>query len=243
MIKVKFSTPVPLGDCIDAVLFAHMVSHVKNEIVNLECNVDNRVKYFNSIIDLGNVKLNSKESCTESYNYSSGFAGIRTYMPFSNKVKDIRTKRSIPEFDIDLPDKFVTVQWDAGQAYRLVDRWDKDRVKNIEQYYRDLGYDIVDIGNRKYSPEQCAYIISKAEYHIGADSGMMHIAKLVLPIENLHLYINIRNRENDRRFPDNWNVAFMARELFRRGVKMNYCENPSQEQIDYFKDTSIYGTR
>ena len=42
--------------------------------------------------------------------------------------------------------------------------------------------------------------MSKAEYHIGADSGMAHIAKFILGADNLHLYINIRERLNDERF-------------------------------------------
>ena len=68
---------------------------------------------------------------------------------------------------------------------------------------------------------------------------MMHIAKFLLPIKNIHVYINIRERKDDPRFPDEWNVAWMAREIFRRGAKMNLCENPSQEQIDYFKKVEV----
>ena len=54
-----------------------------------------------------------------------------------------------------------------------------------------------------------------------------------MPTENLHYYCNITKRD-DFRFPDGWDIAWMGRELLRRGAKLNYCENPSQDQIDYF---------
>ena len=84
------------------------------------------------------------------------------------------------------------------------------------------------------------YIMSKASLHVGADSGMMHIAKFLMPINKIHVYINIRERKDDSRFPDSRNVPFMAREIFRRGAKMNFCEYPHDEQIKYFKDVSLW---
>ena len=142
--------------------------------------------------------------------------------------------------------KFITTQWDAGQLYRLVDRWDPDRINNIESHYKKLGFDIIKIGGQgQYKNlKDIMYIISKAKYHVGADSGMNHIAKFIIPIENIHIYINIRRRENDTRFKDGWNVAWMARELFRRGAKMNHSEYIKSHDIkgnalalnDYFLD-------
>ena len=231
-------TPTPLGDTIDMVLFCHMLSKHKNEKVNLRCDKNSIIKYFRDLIDLGEVTINSDGQPSETITYKPGFDCIPVYSSISKHISNIKTNKQIPSFKIDLPESFITVQWDAAQDYRKVDRWDKNRIKNLEGLYKNQKYDIIDIGHRKYTAEQCAYIISKAQLHVGADSGMMHIAKLVLPIDHLHMYINIRKRENDKRFPDEWNVAFMARELFRRGVKMNPLENPGSAQIDYFKDTT-----
>jgi len=231
-------TPTPLGDTIDMVLFCHMLSKHKNEKVNLKCDKNSIVKYFRDLIDLGEVTINNDGTSSETYYYRPGFDCIPLYNSISKHISDIKTNKPIPEFKINLPENFITVQWDAAQDYRKVDRWDKDRIKRLEGLYKAQDYDIIDIGRRKYTAEQCAYIISKAQLHVGADSGMMHIAKLVLPIDRLHMYVNIRNRKDDKRFPDEWNVAFMARELFRRGVKMNPLENPDAEQINYFKDTT-----
>jgi len=134
------------------------------------------------------------------------------------------------------------VQWDAGQLYRKVDRWSDDRIPNIESYYKNLGYEIIRVGGEGdyKNLKDIIYIMSKASLHVGADSGMMHVAKFLLPMNKIHVYINIRERKDDPRFPDSWNVAFMAREIFRRGAKMNFCEYPHVEQIEYFKDVSLW---
>ena len=233
--------PRPLGDAIDMVLFCHMYSKVLGTKVALHSKGNAEVTSFaNDLIDIGEVSLNSTHKPDEIFYYYPGLAHVTQYIHLTSQIPDIRTQNKIPEVDIDLPENFVTTQWDAGQLYRLVDRWDKDRIKRIEGFYKEQKYDIIDIGNRRFTVREAAYILSKAKYHVGADSGMMHIAKLVKPIESLHVYINIRNRENDKRFPDSWNVAFMARELFRRGAMMNYCENPSKDQIEYFKRTDLY---
>ena len=112
----------------------------------------------------------------------------------------------------------------------------------VEKFYKDLGHEIIRVGGEGdyKNLKDIIYIMSKADYHVGADSGMMHIAKFLLPMDQIHVYINIRRREGDIRFPDGWNVAFMAREIFRRGAKMNFCEVPLDEQTEYFKDVSLW---
>ena len=230
--------PKQLGDCIDMVLYCHMLSVVKKAKVSLDCNTNHKIEYYNSLIRIGgDVSINSGEKGIYSLDYKSGLDGASKYLSISTQVKNIKTSIVPEKCIVRIPKKFVTVQWDAAQKYRMLD---KERIKDIENYYKHLGYDIVNIGNKMYSLEATSYIISKAEYHVGTDSGMAHVAKLILPMDRIHIYVNTRKRENDKRFPDSIDVAWMARELFRRGAKMNYCENPDQEQIDYFKDISLY---
>ena len=45
-----------------------------------------------------------------------------------------------------MPEKFITVQWDAGQLYRKVDRWSDERIPRIEKFYKDLGHEIISVG-------------------------------------------------------------------------------------------------
>lgn len=232
--------PKPLGDQIDAVFLANMVSKIDDVRVNVISSSPN-IKFINNTFGFANVVIN-KLDANASTTYEWHNKNIGFYLKYSKQMKSIPLQTYVEQRDIELPDHFITAQWDAGQQYRDVGKWDSTRIPRIEQYYKDRGYDIVRIGGQSdiRDLKDIVYTISKANLHIGADSGMMHIAKFLLPIENIHVYINIRNRYNDERFPDNWNVAFMAREIFRRGAQMNYCEDPIKGQIEYFKDVEIY---
>ena len=232
--------PKPLGDRIDAIFLAHMISKCDKVYVNVVSNSAN-MKLLNSFIKIGKVFFNkTTDQSVKTIHYHNNNHPF--YLKYSKQLKTIPLHNNVEQRDIQLPDSFVTAQWDAGQIYRNVNKWDPNRTTKIESYYKDLGYDIIRIGGESEIKDlkDIIYVISKARYHIGADSGMMHIAKFLLPIENIHVYINIRNRYEDSRFPDNWNVPFMAREIFRRGAKMNYCENPPQDQINYFNKVEVF---
>ena len=245
MINLVTQSPRPLGDAIDTFFLAHIISKVEDTVINLHM-FHPELQVFNDLITFGDVELNS------SHRYFEGMITCRVdydnikdrafYLLYSKQLRDIPLQKKIEKRDIELPKRFITVQWDAGQLYRKVDRWSDDRIPNIESYYKNLGYEIVRVGcEGDYKDlRDIIYIMSKASLHVGADSGMMHIAKFLMPINKIHVYINIRERKDDSRFPDSWNVPFMAREIFRRGAKMNFCEYPHDEQIKYFKDVSLW---
>ena len=227
----------PLGDRIDFLLLAHMLSVVKNEKVNVTNDIKDAQFLKDNLFSFGDVQVSSENKGEKIVSNST------LYFTISKQINVIPINTNVNlQTNIDLPKKYVTAQWDAAQLYRRVDRWDSKRIDNIENWYKNKGYEVIRIGGEgDYGNlEDFIPIISKAEYHIGADSGMAHVAKMLLPTQNIHLYINIRNRYDDKRFPDNWNVSFMARELFRRGAKMNLCEMPSDQQIEYFKNVSFW---
>ena len=227
----------PLGDRIDFLLLAHMLSVVKNEKVNVTNDIKDAQFLKDNLFSFGDVQVSSENKGEKIVSNSS------LYFTISKQINVIPINTNVNlQTNIDLPKKYVTAQWDAAQLYRRVDRWDSKRIDNIENWYKNKGYEVIRIGGEGdyCNLEDIIPIISKAEYHIGADSGMAHVAKMLLPTQNIHLYINIRNRYDDKRFPDNWNVSFMARELFRRGAKMNLCEMPSDQQIEYFKNVSFW---
>ena len=101
------------------------------------------------------------------------------------KVKDY--SKDLPP----LPEKFVTMQWDAGQQRR---RCSEDEIQRIVDFYKDLGYEIIGVGGQASNPilrndlHKIAYIMSKAALHIGVDSGFMHLAKIVMPSNKIHIY-------------------------------------------------------
>ena len=230
--------PKPLGDQIDAIFLAHMISKVEGDTVNV-CYKSKDINFLNSFVEFGDVVTNQPHSSHIMTFHNTKRHGIQLYYNYSSKFETIPLKSNIETRAIDLPKKFVTAQWDAKQIYRTVDKYDKDRIPRIEKHYTDAGYEVIRVGGEgKYKRlEEIIYVMSKASLHIGAGSGMMHIAKFLMPTENLHYYCNITKRD-DFRFPDGWDVAWMGRELLRRGARLNYCETPPQDQIDYFRSLS-----
>jgi hypothetical protein len=234
------SNPVALGDRIDTIFLAHMISKVENQRVNLLTDMNDLIQ-LNDLTNFGDVVFNKDQGLYPKYSYNH-IKDQKFYLKYSKQFDDIPICKFISNKDISLPEKFVTAQWDAGQLYRLVNRWDPDRITKIENWYKEHGWEVIRIGGEgKYKELDEIYnVMSKAEYHIGADSGMMHIAKFILGPDKMHLYINIRERLNDSRFPDSWNVPWMAREMLRRGAWLNFCENTNPKDKEYFSKVDIW---
>jgi ADP-heptose:LPS heptosyltransferase len=101
------------------------------------------------------------------------------------KVKDY--SKEMPP----LPKKFITMQWDAGQLRR---RCSENEIKRVVDFYKDLGYEIIGVGGQASNDmlrndlHKIAYVMSKADLHVGVDSGFMHLAKIVMPSKKIHIY-------------------------------------------------------
>lgn len=114
------------------------------------------------------------------------------YQDLLTKFKDF-TKIIPKDFSnqIKLPEKFITMQWDAAEFKR---RCTEDEVVRIIEFYKNMGYKTIVIGGQSSTRElrndlhKIAYIISKADLHVGVDSGFMHLAKIILPSNKLHIY-------------------------------------------------------
>ena len=93
--------------------------------------------------------------------------------------------------EVDLPDKFVTAQWDSTAKKR---RLDSQQIKKIQDAYRSQGYEIITVGGEAVHPllqrslPHIGYAMSRAGIHIGVDSGFMHFAQLYLRPCNIHIY-------------------------------------------------------
>lgn len=235
--------PKQLGDTIDALFLAHMISRIESTQVNIQINhpdqklLNDFVGFGDVIVGLGNLGKvisfhnNTQEGMTLYHKYSSQFSDIpKIYIPHENK-------------NFNLPKKpYITAQWDAQQIYRRPDKYDKELPNKIEQWYRDkYGYNIVRTGGEGIykNLKDIIYVTSHAELHIGAGSGMLHIAKFVMPMNNIHYYHNIQKREDDKRFPDGWDVAWMGREILRRGARLNFWKL-NEDKENYFKDVRLF---
>jgi len=95
--------------------------------------------------------------------------------------------------DLNLPKKYVTQQWDSTDAGRNIS---PILLLTIQQKYESMGYELITIGGAsknkllKDSLKHIGYAIANADFHIGGDSGMMHIAQLYKQYEDIHIYNN-----------------------------------------------------
>jgi ADP-heptose:LPS heptosyltransferase len=128
----------------------------------------------------------------------------------------------------NLENLYVTSQWDSsGEARRISER----DIALIKSSYSKLGYKIVTVGGEatleihKKSLKEIATLISGATFHIGVDSGFMHLAQLYLPPSNIHIYASPKN--------------FWSHHLFRglkNGMQLNvYWKKINMVQVYFLK--------
>jgi len=136
--------------------------------------------------------------------------------PKLKEPHDIKSK-------LRLPKRYITVQWDSTAQTRTL----KPNLRNaIEDSYRQLGYVPITLGgmstsySKKKPLSHAAYAMSKAQLHIGVDSGFMHLAFLYLDFSKIHIYADAN--------------GFWAHHLFRayeNGCVQNlYHNNPNTIQ-------------
>ena len=239
MITLKCpDNPRQLGDFIDTLFLAHMISRVEKCRVNVQVKHPEQ-QFLNELVSFADVII-GKETLGEVLSFQQNTEGFKLYHHYATQVKPIPRSGIKINKDISLPENFITTQWDAQQMYRRLDKYDKDRCNQIEAFYEKMGYDVIRVGGEgKYKDlEDIVYIMSKAQLHVGAGSGMMHIAKFLMPAENIHYYQDVKQR-HDARFPDGWNVAWMGREIIRQGARFNYWDNNTKQE-KYFSDVSLY---
>jgi ADP-heptose:LPS heptosyltransferase len=109
-------------------------------------------------------------------------------------------------------DKFVTMQWDSTDISRSMT---PIQIEGVKRSYEDLGYEVVTVGGQakvpdlKNSLKHIGFAMYHAKYHVGVDSGMMHIAQFYKKYEDIHIH----------------NYGFTSHHLVRakkNGTKINY---------------------
>jgi hypothetical protein len=99
------------------------------------------------------------------------------------------------EQDVDLPEKFITTQWDSTDGGR---RFSSEDISKILGPYIEQGYKVITVGGAAENPKfkqikYCGYAMSKASYHVGVDSGFFHMAWCYLKPENIYLHVKKMN--------------------------------------------------
>ena len=202
--------PKNLGDAIDCIFLGNAISKIEKTRVNI------RIKHpdqgiLNEVIRFADVIVGKEKLGDVLTFHNNTTAGRMLYHKYSSKIKNIPRSTWYRNEKFTLPDKFVTAQWDAQQIYRDVRKYDKDKADKIEQKYIDEGYEIIRVGGEGEYKRliDIMYLMQRADYHIGAESGMMHLAKFFMDCDRLHIYRNIQRRE-EQRFPDGWDVSWMG---------------------------------
>ena len=232
--------PKNLGDAIDCIFLGNAISKIEKTRVNI------RIKHpdqgiLNEVIRFADVIVGKEKLGDVLTFHNNTTAGRMLYHKYSSKIKNIPRSTWYRNEKFTLPDKFVTAQWDAQQIYRDVRKYDKDKADKIEQKYIDEGYEIIRVGGEGEYKRliDIMYLMQRADFHIGAEAGMMHLAKFFMDCDRLHIYRNIQRRE-EQRFPDGWDVSWMGREMLRRGMRLNLKYEYNKEQEEYFKDVSVF---
>jgi len=90
-----------------------------------------------------------------------------------------------------LAERYVTTQWDSTARSRTLT--EATRVDILNKYLAS-GYEVVVLGGEslqeplRNSLSAASAALSRAEKHVGVDSGFMHLAFLFLDFSNIHLY-------------------------------------------------------
>lgn len=97
--------------------------------------------------------------------------------------------------DIDLPENFVTAQFDGKKKTSLSNHC----LSRVFKEYENKGCEIIHVGGdarisflrgKTCNLKTIAWVMSRARYHIGIDSGMMNLAKFTIPPKRIHIYGN-----------------------------------------------------
>lgn len=234
-----YTTP-GLGDRAHSVLLAYQYSKAHDTPVTLHLTSDKYGKEHkkvswnellkmvpNNLVDIKVHPIcNIPENAWLSYLASNGYnAEIYYYkdtykMHPNENVVPLEISQYLKELPclepvavkMNLPKKFITMQWDSTDVARSMSSIKLEGIKNA---YRNLGYDIVTVGGDAKSDElkkslhHIGNAMYHADYHVGVDSGMMHIAQYYKRYDQIHIH----------------NEGFKSHHLYRaqmNGSKLNW---------------------
>ena len=115
--------PKQLGDTIDTLFLAHMISRVEECRVNVQISHPDQ-RLLNELVSFADVIV-GKETIGKALSFQQNTKGFKLYHRYAKEVNPIPRSGIKIERDISLPNNFITTQWDAQQIYRRVDKLEK----------------------------------------------------------------------------------------------------------------------
>ena len=118
--------------------------------------------------------------------------------------------------DLSLPsNNFITVQFDSTSKNRMMKQ--KNRQQILAKY---KNYEKIIVGGESTNPllknslAHIAFAMSQAKFHVGVDSGFLHMSQLYFDAEKIHIYTT--------RDPSKW--SHHLRRGYNNGMKINLKE-------------------
>mgnify|MGYP001156995184 FL=1 len=118
--------------------------------------------------------------------------------------------------DLSLPSSnFITVQFDSTSKNRMMKQ--KNRQQILAKY---KNYEKIIVGGESTNPllknslAHIAFAMSQAKFHVGVDSGFLHMSQLYFDPEKIHIYTT--------RDPSKW--SHHLRRGYNNGMKINLKE-------------------
>lgn len=217
--RAPYTTP-GLGDRIHSVILGWAYSQAHNTPVTLHLTADkwsggqfgNKPESWREIVGLlpdGSVAIKAHDLSPESevewltYLARKGFDAIRYhYSDYPGQFEQIAGVNIAPYFariprlqaaaqNINLPERFFTVQWDSNAKSRTISP--AQRAAVLERYQAH-GLTPVIVGGEakddrfRWSLKNIAHAMARAEFHVGADSAFFHMAQLFMEWGQIHLY-------------------------------------------------------
>ena len=230
---------IALGDRIDWLCTANMMAlrendshvliHKEKEFVGWE-EISSLFKPIEMTLKLSSSLNNLNYINYYRYNISQENKEYQDLLSFHKDFPKIKVK-DYSEYFQDLPEKFVTMQWDAGRpnlnsirsnAEFGNRRCSTDEIIRIINFYNNVGYTVVGVGGQAENDilrndlHKIAYIMSKAALHIGVDSGFMHLAKIIMPSNKIHIYTSNYMHTN---------TSIHLKNVLKAGAVLNYSRD------------------
>jgi len=215
------------GDQLDTIHAGKMMSMSNNnESIRFihTSNAKHKIKFplFNVLSKLLNLNCTLVEHCYEIKEHYSSSNFKCDYMTQEHKELILRNDfyqlpvETYDSFEPYLPEPYVTSQFITRNIHSYIK---PEYIKAIKEHYISQGYELVGVGadaniadlqGTTNNIKHIAKVMSNAAFHIGRDSGMMHLAKLCIPVENIHVYV-------PNKFP---NCTRQVQEMGYKGAKI-----------------------
>lgn len=180
------------------------IHHLGDQIIWVNSEIEKGRSHFNVELTPGVYDLFSGITWTpELIRYNSNFE-----INFGCKFTKFNESSFI---ECQIPSQpYVTIQFDTTQihsneitpevrAYVIEENW-----KNfIINKYKNMGYEVVDIGGMRWTLSETAYIMKMSQGHVGASSAFGVFSRCV-GVPFTHIYYNCPLREYIQILPDHW---------------------------------------